>query len=712
MCHAAIKQIKAIISQLPLTQGVAGVELSAKKIDQICQQSNYPLPRLFHLILEGVKGNRNDNRTYSIEVFEEALTLCGEEDIVHRLQISTLLGAIYADYEEFDKAYALYQQVLANAYRLDANYLSLAYTCISDFYLCLEQYEQAHKIASVGAQFAERIGHHSNHAICLLNMGYALGHLKDQHSQAILHCKNALEIGLENKATRVAAIAHGYVAQIMARHHKHYQNDDIHHHFSSADQLFAQILDVHNRTECLVHKVAYMTKTGDSQAALALGLNIYQNIRSEDNFGFFALLCDSLLDLLWQTEQPSLLCEIQSQYLQATRKRITKLQNREFDNLLKQIEKATQDHEHLVLDKMQQHIGAVTEVGQSIATSKDIANSLPMIYQKISSIFPTNEFGIALYEEEKDTLNYCYFYDSNGPVADFTVNCATQYSVGSYVVKNRRTVHLNQISDETLDIFVPEHERDNKKCAHFRNDTPVQSIILTPIVMQNKVLGVLSIQHPMADQYLQYHCNLFEQLASFIAVALENHMQRNRLEAAYQKLEVLSKTDPLTGLYNRYQLDDIEAQLIIKAVGNNEHLAAAVIDVDFYKGYNDFHGHHQGDIALESIAAEMKKVFNQPNDYLFRYGGDEFLLVCANSSPAELHQRLIELQQAIFQLCLTNPQSQCSDRLTLSIGAADLSNLEHADDGFTTLFNLADQELYKVKKAGRNAISIAAHQLK
>ncbi|OLQ92934.1 hypothetical protein BIY22_00080 [Vibrio panuliri] len=709
MSHAALKQIQAMMSQLPLTQGVEGVEQTIKKINQVCQQHQYDLPTLYHLILEGVKGNRNDNRRHSIIVFEEALTLCGDEDMTQRLQIKTLLGSIYADYEDFHKAYELYRDVLENAYRLDANYLSLAYTNISDFYLCLAQYQQAYQIASYGAQQGERIGHHSNQAICLLNMGYALGYQKGMHEQAILHCKQALEIGANNNALRCEAIAHGYIAQIMARHHQHYTTDEIHHHFAQADKLFTHLYDVHNQTECQVHQIAYMTEVGEHKAALPLALNLYQTIRAEENYGFFALLCDCLCQLLASHDDVQLLSDVQARYIQAARKQIDKLQNKEFDSLLNQIEKVTQDHERLVLDKMQQHIGAVTEVGQSIATSEDIANTLPLIYEKICSIFPTNEFGIALYHEEQDTLEYCYFYDRNGPVENSIVNCKTQYSVGSYVVKNRRTVHLNRINDEVLSVFVPQDERF-KECAHFRNDTPVESLILTPIVMQNKVLGVLSIQHSLADQYLQYHCNLFEQLASFIAVALENHIQRNRLADAYQKLELISKTDPLTGLYNRYQLDDIAPQLVTKAIKTNTHLAAAVIDVDYYKGYNDYHGHHQGDVALELIAGEMKRVFSRESDYLFRYGGDEFLLLSCDSSSNELAERLSDLQQAIANLALANPLSQCSEAITLSIGAADLSNIEYVDSGFATLFNLADQELYKVKKAGRNRISMTSHQ--
>ncbi|MBA5761027.1 diguanylate cyclase [Vibrio sp. 404] len=711
MSHAAIKQIKAIMSQLPLTQGVEGVAQTKNKIDDVCQEYNYHLPKLFTLILEGVKGNRNNTRLEAMDIFEEALSLCQEDDVVQRLQIQTFLGSIYADYDDYHKAYIAYRDVLEHAYRLDANYLSFAYTNISDFYLCLGQYDQAYQIAEHGAQYGEKIGHHSNHAICLLNMGYALGYHHSKHQAAILHCKQALKLGSDNGATRVEAIAHGYIAQIMARNANMYSPTQINHHFNQADYLFTGVFDNHNQTECRVHHIAYMTKFGDRQQALQRALKLHEEINAEDNYGFFALLCDCLCELLHDNDDVVLLCKIQSDYIHITRQHLKKLQTKEFDKLINQIEKATQDHERLVLDKMQQHIGAVTEVGQSIATSEDIANNLPMIYEKICSIFPTKEFGIALYHEDSDTLEYCYFHDNHGPVANSIVNCKTQFSVGTYVVKHKRTVHLNQINDEALSAFVPIQERSTKECVYFRNDSPVQSIILTPILIQNKVLGLLSIQHPLADQYLQYHCNLFEQLASFIAVALENHMQRNRLEAAYQKLETLSKTDPLTGLYNRYQLDDIAPKLIENSSKYGFNLAIAVIDVDYYKGYNDFHGHHQGDVALQYIANEMKKVFADNDDYLFRYGGDEFLLLSYNLPEVAFKLKLEQMHQAISDLSLTHPLSSCSDCVSLSIGAAYFSEIDHINNNFSELFNIADQELYNVKKSGRNRISSVRKKL-
>lgn len=357
-------------------------------------------------------------------------------------------------------------------------------------------------------------------------------------------------------------------------------------------------------------------------------------------------------------------------------------------------------------------MGVVTEVGQYIATSANLTDNLAVIYEKVCSIFPTDEFGIALYNEETQWLDYCYFYDYDGPVPNYKVDCAHEESMGSYVVKHKRTVHLNRIDESSINAFVSADKRQEKDCVHFIPEKQIQSLILAPICLGDKVLGVLSLQHHLTDQYHQYHCNLFEQLASFIAIALENHVQRQHLQQANLKLDTMSKTDPLTGLYNRYQLDHITPELIEHSTQAQSNLAVIVLDIDYYKGYNDFHGHHKGDLALQAVAEQMTSVFSQENNYLFRYGGDEFLILCSGLSPAQLETKLQQLSDGVKQLALRNPLSQCSQYVTLSIGAANFTHISRSDHPFASLFTVADEQLYKAKKSGRNQICTINYTLR
>ena len=352
---------------------------------------------------------------------------------------------------------------------------------------------------------------------------------------------------------------------------------------------------------------------------------------------------------------------------------------------------------------MQSHIGVITQIGQHIATTDDIGEQLPHIFEQVQTIFPSTEFGIALYDREHQVLDYRYFCDNDGAVPPVQIHCEQEHSVGSYVIRNQATVHLNRINDEILSQFVPTEQRQQSENIYFNEDEkPAQSIMLTPIMIDGRVLGLLSSQHSLPEQYHQHHCQLFEQLASFIAISLENRAQKESLRQANSTLDKLSRTEPLTGLYNRYQLDHIAPQLIHNATVTNNPIAVTILDIDYYKGYNDHFGHRDGDKALQIVAEQMKQVFHLSSDHLFRYGGDEFLILSYGQTSEQLTQKLEKLQDAIKKTGLSNPRSQCCKQLTLSIGS-----INHVDEyahsmSFEGLFELADKALFKAKEAGRN----------
>ena len=215
--------------------------------------------------------------------------------------------------------------------------------------------------------------------------------------------------------------------------------------------------------------------------------------------------------------------------------------------------------------------------------------------------------------------------------------------------------------------------------------------------------GFLSVQHHLPNQYQEHHCQLIEHLASFIAVSLENQKQRQRLESANQTLEILSTTDPLTGLANRYQLDNITPVLIHNAYYQKQSLAVLMIDVDEYKAYNDFHGHLEGDEALRIISRLLKKTFTTKNDYLFRYGGDEFMAICFGQSSSDIENKVVTLRKMLNEVKLANPKALYAEQLTLSIGGVnvDLAS-DNVDRNFKMICDIADKQLYQIKENGRN----------
>ncbi|WP_394143088.1 sensor domain-containing diguanylate cyclase [Vibrio atypicus] len=702
----ALQKIQAVFSQAQIYHGLEGVKFLEQSVNKICSEYNFTLPLAQHHFLLGIKNDRQDNLDLALEHYEQCLSYCTANNVVLRLHTHIMMGSIYADREAYQRAYQLYRTVLDNSHLLDDNYRSLAFTNISDFHLCLKQYDSALAIAEMGEECGRRISNLVNQSICLLNMGYALGHL-GKFDEAIKHIEHAKTLAVKINNRRIQAIAFGYIAQVMALDETA-SVESVIHNFEQADEIYGQVIDTHNRHENLVHFSAYLEAHGHYDRALSICQQAETEITAENNYGFFAIMCKTLIKLYRRQGLHQKVIELQDQFISATENAHAMTQFKEHQSILSNVEEAKAEQERTLLAKMEEHIGLITEIGQYVATTENLAEHLPTIYDKISQVFPTDEFGIALYDEQNHILNYKYFYNHTGQLNLSDVNCKTEYSVGSYVVKHRTTVHLNQVGTESLKAFVPQDTAEQMDRSNLQNSLSIQSLILTPITIGHRVLGFLSIQHHKQNQYQQHHRSLFEQLASFIAIALENHVQRQRLQQVNQKLEVLSKTDPLTELNNRYQLDNIAPRLITNAANEKTNMAVVMIDVDYYKGFNDFYGHHDGDMALKQVANTMRAAFNDENDHLFRYGGDEFLVLCYGQSAELVTQKIMLMQKGIKHLKLMNPLSQCNQYLTLSVGASCFTLMEGQNLNFDALFNLADKELYKVKEKGRNQFSMVS----
>lgn len=695
----ALQKIQAIFGQFQNYHGKEGAARLEEEALSICNKFAVELPQPQTSFLKGLNCDRRGDIDEALEHYTLCAATCTEKDKVLKLQVMSLMGSIHADTENYNDAYQLYKQVLNNINHLDDDYLPLVYINISDLFLSLKQYQTAFELASLGKVGAKKLGNKGNHSLSLLNMGYAIGHMH-QSAKAIDYIEEAISIAHEAGITRTEAIGYGYIAQIMVLD-TGYHLDEVLQNFEMANTLFEQLHDQHNQCENLVFYAAYLEKNNFDTQAQSICSQASTMINSEQNYSFFSLLYKTLIRLEKKRGQSTKLLSLQDAYIHATEIALAKTQTSEYEVILQQVQETTAEQERQLLAKMKEHIAAITLIGQNIAIADDISQELPFIFDKIGTIFPTNEFGIALYDQDTEVLDYCYFYDINGPVERMQINCASDYSIGSYVVKNKATVHLNQISDEALDQFVPRKYRKQIDHVVYGND-PVQSIMLSPIMLGERVLGVLSTQHYLTNQYQQHHCGLFEQLASFIAVSLENRSQKQSLQQANKKLEVLSRTEPLTGLYNRFQLDEIAPQLMQQAKKNQHNLGVVIIDVDYFKNYNDLFGHYDGDKALKAVARQMTVVFDTPHDHLFRYGGDEFLILCENQTSVDLERKMQRLLQATKSLAIKSPVPELGSYLTLSIGAVNQVPGDEINTSFNTYFEQADKALYEVKLNGRN----------
>lgn len=180
-------------------------------------------------------------------------------------------------------------------------------------------------------------------------------------------------------------------------------------------------------------------------------------------------------------------------------------------------------------------------------------------------------------------------------------------------------------------------------------------------------------------------------------------VQREKeLREANSNLERLSQLDPLTGIPNRRTFTTALEDAWRRGQRSKGPVAVLMIDIDYFKGINDMHGHTYGDECLTTIARTLSRQGRRTYDLLARYGGEEFVLLLPETTPEGAMVVAERMREAIAMLDIPNAASPFNGRLTLSIGTA--TGIPQADVEASSLVEIADQALYEAKHLGRNRV--------
>lgn len=167
----------------------------------------------------------------------------------------------------------------------------------------------------------------------------------------------------------------------------------------------------------------------------------------------------------------------------------------------------------------------------------------------------------------------------------------------------------------------------------------------------------------------------------------------------------LSVTDKLTTLYNRRRYEEIIVRELRLAKRNDHDMTLAMIDIDFFKKYNDHYGHPKGDVVLSKVAECLLSHLKRPNDYAFRMGGEEFALVFSGLNVLETETFLEDVRASIEGLEIEHGGNSVSDYLTISLGAQVVHPNSMIDE--ERAYILSDKALY-MAKATRNTVVVTS----
>ena len=180
--------------------------------------------------------------------------------------------------------------------------------------------------------------------------------------------------------------------------------------------------------------------------------------------------------------------------------------------------------------------------------------------------------------------------------------------------------------------------------------------------------------------------------------------EKEELLSLNKELDRQASTDGLTGVANRRYLNEFVEREWARSIRENTMISVIMVDLDFFKAYNDNYGHLAGDECLKQVARQMKSNIKRPADLVARYGGEEFAIILPNTDVEGAEVIAEACRKSVEDLAIVHGASAVSSFVTVSLGVA--CSREAQCRAATDLFAEADSALYKAKQLGRNRVAV------
>ena len=253
----------------------------------------------------------------------------------------------------------------------------------------------------------------------------------------------------------------------------------------------------------------------------------------------------------------------------------------------------------------------------------------------------------------------------------------------------------NDIDLILLDIEMPDMNGYDV-CKRIKNNETIKNI---PIIFITGRTSQEDEEYGLNLGAIDYITKPFNK--AIVKLRIKNYLD---LKIKNDMLEKLSMYDGLTNIRNRRFFDETFEKTFNEIKRDKKSLAVLMIDIDFFKPYNDNYGHGQGDETLRKVAKALEKTIKRASDFVARYGGEEFVILLKDINKNGVEAVANNLLNAVRELKITHEFSKIEKYVTVSIGASfynsssDITKLE--------LLLKADETLYSVKNSGRNNFAI------
>lgn len=269
---------------------------------------------------------------------------------------------------------------------------------------------------------------------------------------------------------------------------------------------------------------------------------------------------------------------------------------------------------------------------------------------------------------------------------------------------------LRKVREDTpdlilLDVMMPKMD-GFQVCRHIKNNSRTKYTPVILVTALNEIEAKIKGIEAGADDFISKPFNKLELLArvkSLLRIKLLNkelQSKINLLENAQKKLKKLAITDGLTGIFNHRFFKEQLTKELVRAGRHNKNVSIIMLDIDYFKNYNDTNGHPAGDAVLKLLAEILSKNIRNI-DIAARYGGEEFSLILVETDKTSAAIVANKLKQMVEDYKFDFEETQPNGKITVSMGIATFPENGKAPDD---LISLADKRLYIAKKEGRNIV--------
>lgn len=329
---------------------------------------------------------------------------------------------------------------------------------------------------------------------------------------------------------------------------------------------------------------------------------------------------------------------------------------------------------------MSEHLKILHELGQTFTRTFREEEIYQKAFELLSRVMRADAFFISFYNEGESEIQ-----------VPFSVEAGIRYQIDpipfgrgyiSQVISSKQTIHLKKHEDDpqSESLTWGNQEQDTNTC------------IFVPMLLGDQIRGVISAQSYESFAYRDEH----EELLKIIGFQVASAVETARL---YDKLYQVSIKDELTGLKN-YRAFHQDLEKMLAEASEMDRVTLIMLDSDNLKKVNDKYGHHMGDLLIQRIAEALKSC-KEPQEDVYRYAGDEFMILSPKTIVETAEKRVL----AIMRFLQENPLIHQGEAIPVTVSAGIASFPCHADNA-DELKRAADAALYDSKYKGKDCISI------